>query len=215
MSAWYLQTVEDWAISPRSMLRWGSLAASRPLVWLQGITKRTAEKYCFKTAFRDAYGELWELIRCGFGLKITLPAAFAARVGAALGPLKGHGVHSKIVSNSMSLTAHLGSLGDMFWLYIKHHLPDALSRFCYHRVSISPNETSTFIYFPGDSPTTLSFRGPNSPMLDGIPLKDIAVWESTTWTITMVLTMVSSRVTLKCLRPSLPLRRWTRSGIRR
>ena len=50
-----------------------------------------AEKDKFKTAFRDANGELWELNRCGFGLK-TLPAAFAARVGAALGPLKGKGV---------------------------------------------------------------------------------------------------------------------------
>ena len=43
-----------------------------------------------KTAFRDAHGELWELNRCGFGLK-KLPAAFAARVGAALGALKGKG----------------------------------------------------------------------------------------------------------------------------
>ena len=38
-----------------------------------------AEKHKFKTAFRDAHGELWELNPCSFGLK-TLPAAFAARV---------------------------------------------------------------------------------------------------------------------------------------
>ena len=46
-----------------------------------------------KTAFRDAHGELWEMVRCGFGLK-TLPAAFAARVGMALGSLKGQGVQN-------------------------------------------------------------------------------------------------------------------------
>ena len=51
------------------------------------------EKDKHKTAFHDAHGELWELNRCGFGLK-TLPAAFAARVGAALGALKGKGVQN-------------------------------------------------------------------------------------------------------------------------
>lgn len=45
-----------------------------------------AEKDRLRTAFRNAHGELWELNRCGFGLK-TLPAAFAAGVGAALGTL--------------------------------------------------------------------------------------------------------------------------------
>ena len=50
-----------------------------------------AEEDKHKTAFRDAHGTLWELNRCGFGLK-TLPAGFAAFVGGALGSLKGKGV---------------------------------------------------------------------------------------------------------------------------
>ena len=32
-----------------------------------------------KTAFQDAFGQLWEYVRCGFGLKI-LPPAFARTV---------------------------------------------------------------------------------------------------------------------------------------
>lgn len=52
-----------------------------------------AEKDKYKTAFRDAHGELCELNRWGFGLK-TLPAAFPARVGAALGALKVKGVQN-------------------------------------------------------------------------------------------------------------------------
>ena len=35
-----------------------------------------AEEDRHKTAFRDALGQLWEYMRCGFGLKI-LPPAFA------------------------------------------------------------------------------------------------------------------------------------------
>ena len=46
-----------------------------------------------KTAFRDAHGGLWEMVRCGFSQK-TVPAAFAARVGMALGLLKGRGVQN-------------------------------------------------------------------------------------------------------------------------
>lgn len=46
------------------------------------------EKDKYITAFHDEHGELWELDRYGIGLK-TLPAACAARVGAALGGLKG------------------------------------------------------------------------------------------------------------------------------
>jgi len=52
-----------------------------------------AEEDKHKTAFRDAHGTLWELNRCGFGLK-TLPAGFAAFVGGALGSLKGKGVQN-------------------------------------------------------------------------------------------------------------------------
>ena len=52
-----------------------------------------AEEDKHKTAFRDAHGTLWELNRCGFGLK-TLPAGFAAFVGGALGSLKGNGVQN-------------------------------------------------------------------------------------------------------------------------
>lgn len=71
-----------------------------------------AEKDKFKTAFRDANGELWELNRCGFGLK-TLPAAFAARVGAALGPLKGRGVNNwldDIIIHTKTIGEHLSLL---------------------------------------------------------------------------------------------------------
>lgn len=68
-----------------------------------------APKDRFKTAFRDAHGELWELVRCGFGLK-TLPAAFAQRVGEALGPLKGHGVQNwsdDILIHTPTIEGHL------------------------------------------------------------------------------------------------------------
>ena len=41
-------------------------------------------------AFRDAFGQLWEYVRCGFGLKI-LPPAFASMVAEQLGDLKGNG----------------------------------------------------------------------------------------------------------------------------
>ena len=50
-----------------------------------------AEEGPHKTTFRDAYGTLWELKRCGFGLE-ALPAGFAAFFGGALGPLKRKGV---------------------------------------------------------------------------------------------------------------------------
>ena len=52
-----------------------------------------AEEEKHKTVFRDAHGTLWELNRCGFGLK-TLPAGFAAFVGGALSPLKRKGVQN-------------------------------------------------------------------------------------------------------------------------
>lgn len=52
-----------------------------------------AEDDTHKTAFRDAYGELWEFNRCDFGLK-TLPSCFAAHAGEVLGLLKRRGVRS-------------------------------------------------------------------------------------------------------------------------
>ena len=52
-----------------------------------------AEEDKHKIAFRDAHGTLWELNRCGLGLK-TLPAGFATFVGGALGSLKGKGVYN-------------------------------------------------------------------------------------------------------------------------
>lgn len=70
------------------------------------------EKGKFKTAFRGANGELLELNCCGFGLK-ALPAAFAARVGAALGPLKGKGVNNwldDIIIYTKTIDEHLSLL---------------------------------------------------------------------------------------------------------
>ncbi|CAM9126158.1 unnamed protein product [Ectocarpus sp. 8 AP-2014] len=63
----------------------------------------------YKTEIRNAHGELWELMRCGFGLK-TLPAAFAAQDGAALGSLKGHGVQNwldDILIHTPTIEGHL------------------------------------------------------------------------------------------------------------
>ncbi|CAN0578805.1 unnamed protein product, partial [Laminaria digitata] len=62
-----------------------------------------------KTAFRDAHGILWELRRCGFGLK-TLPAGFATFVGGSLGQLKGKGVQNwldDIISYTKQVEGHL------------------------------------------------------------------------------------------------------------
>ena len=44
-----------------------------------------------ETASRDAFGQLWEYMRCGFGLNI-LPPSFASMVMEILGNLKGNGV---------------------------------------------------------------------------------------------------------------------------
>ena len=49
-----------------------------------------AEPDRHETAFRDAFGQLREYKRCGFGLKI-LPPAFASMVADLLGDLKGNG----------------------------------------------------------------------------------------------------------------------------
>ena len=65
-----------------------------------------------KTAFRDAYGTLWELNRRGFRLK-TLPAGFAAFVGGALGLLKGKGVQNwldDIIIYTQQVEGHLDLL---------------------------------------------------------------------------------------------------------
>lgn len=55
----------------------------------------------------------------------------------------------------------------------KHHLPDALSRL---PRSDRP-ATDIDVSFPGESPTALTCRGPQGPILDGIPLKDMGVDE--------------------------------------
>ena len=52
-----------------------------------------AEADRHKTTFRDAFGQLWEYVRCCFGLKI-LPPAFAIMVAELLGDLKGNGVEN-------------------------------------------------------------------------------------------------------------------------
>ena len=49
-----------------------------------------AEEDRHKASFRDAFGQLWEYMRCGFGLKI-LPPAFASMVAELLGELRGKG----------------------------------------------------------------------------------------------------------------------------
>ena len=62
-----------------------------------------------KTAFRDAFGQLWEYVRCGFGLKI-LPPAFASMVADLLGDLKGKGVENyldDILIYSAGFDSHL------------------------------------------------------------------------------------------------------------
>ena len=46
-----------------------------------------------KTAFRDAFGQLWEYERCDFSLNM-LPPAFASMVTDLLGDLKGDGVEN-------------------------------------------------------------------------------------------------------------------------
>ena len=50
-----------------------------------------AESDRHKTAFRDAFGQLWEYVRCGFGLKI-LPPAIASIVAGLLSEFRGNGV---------------------------------------------------------------------------------------------------------------------------
>ena len=52
-----------------------------------------AEPDRHKTVFRDAFVKLWDYERCGFGLKILLPA-FASMVADLLGDLKGDGVEN-------------------------------------------------------------------------------------------------------------------------
>ena len=62
-----------------------------------------------KTAFRDAFGQLWEYVRCGFGLKV-LPPAFASMVVDLLGDLKGKGVENyldDILIYSTDFDSHL------------------------------------------------------------------------------------------------------------
>lgn len=55
----------------------------------------------------------------------------------------------------------------------KHHLPDALSRLPRFDQPVRDIDVS----FPGESPTALSYRGPQGPVLDGIPLSDMGVDE--------------------------------------
>lgn len=70
-----------------------------------GFTKlEIAEEDKHKTAFRDAYGELWEFNRCGFGLK-TLPSAFFAYIGGSLGSLRRKGVKNWL--DDISITSRL------------------------------------------------------------------------------------------------------------
>ncbi|CAN0415651.1 unnamed protein product [Scytosiphon promiscuus] len=62
-----------------------------------------------KTAFRDAFRQLWEYVRCGFGLKI-LPPAFASMVGDLLGNLKEKGVDNyldEIIIYSADFDSHV------------------------------------------------------------------------------------------------------------
>ena len=55
----------------------------------------------------------------------------------------------------------------------KHYLPDALSRL----PRLDGPENDIDVSFPGESPTALTSRGPQGPVLDGIPLKDMGVEE--------------------------------------
>ena len=68
-----------------------------------------AETDRHKTAFRDAFGQLWEYVRCDFGLKI-LPSAFASTVAELLGDRKGSGVENcleDILIHSADFDHHL------------------------------------------------------------------------------------------------------------
>ena len=73
---------------------WPTVGGSPLLTWSRGsYSSRSRSRIAKKRAFRDAFGQLWENERCGFGSKTLLPA-FDSMVAGLLGDSKGDGVEN-------------------------------------------------------------------------------------------------------------------------